>query len=51
MNRDEFLVCREYASMDLAFSLYNLHEMIFDVPAEDSAEETDRRSLYGLPVS
>lgn len=44
MNRNEFLVCREYASIDLAFSLYNLREMLSGEPDED---EPDRRVLIG----
>lgn len=42
MNRDEFLVCREYASMDLAFSMYNLHEMIHE-------EDESLKDLCGAP--
>lgn len=43
MNRDEFLVCREYASIDLAFTMYGLHEMLF------SEEDDEIRALYGAP--
>ncbi len=43
MNRNEFLVCREYASIDLAFSLFNLRGM-----QEDTDEdEPDRKVLLG----
>ena len=43
MNRDEFLVCREYASIDLAFTMYNLHEMLF------GEEDEEIKALYGAP--
>ena len=39
MNRDEFIVCREYAAMDLAFSMYNLHENL-----DENSENAD---FYG----
>ncbi len=43
MNRDEFLICREYASIDLAFTMYGLYSMLFE---EDDEEIT---ALYGAP--
>ena len=43
MNRNEFLVCREYASIDLAFTLYNLYEMLF------GEEDEEIKALYGAP--
>ena len=44
MNHNEFMVCREYASIDLAFSLYNLREILHGEPDPD---EPDRQVLLG----
>lgn len=43
MRQDEFLAGREYASYDLAFSLYNLREMLED------DEDASRKDIFGAP--
>lgn len=44
MNRNEFLICREYASIDLAFSLFGLRDMVYGEPDPDLP---DRQVLIG----
>ncbi|MBO4395212.1 MAG: hypothetical protein J5819_02555 [Eubacterium sp.] len=43
MNREEFIVCRDYAALDLAFSLDGVYDILFGDTFDD------RRELFGAP--
>ena len=45
MNRDEFIVCRDYAALDLAFTLDGVHALLFG----DTEEDAECRELFGAP--